>query len=158
MRPQRGFSLIELLIVVAILLVLAAIAIPNLMRARMAANEASAVATLKTINIAQRGYDTAYNNGFADSLTKLGPPPAGQQASAASADLIDGVVASGSKSGYTITLTAGAPVNGQILTYGVNGDPQSRTTGTNHFYTDQTNVTRFNSTAAAGPTDPPIPR
>ena len=73
MRKQRGFSLIELLIVVAIILIIAAIAIPNLLRARMAANEASAVSSIRTINTAEVTYNSTYPTvGFAPALVNLG--------------------------------------------------------------------------------------
>ncbi len=73
MRKQKGFSLIELLIVVAIILIIAAIAIPNLLRARMAANESSAVASIRTINTGMVTYNSTYPTvGFAASLTVLG--------------------------------------------------------------------------------------
>jgi type IV pilus assembly protein PilA len=70
-NKQKGFSLIELLIVVAIILIIAAIAIPNLLRSRMAANEASAVGSVRTLNTAQVTYSTTYGTGFT-TLAQLG--------------------------------------------------------------------------------------
>src|SRR5262245_50916594 len=103
-RRQRGFSLIELLIVVAIILIIAAIAIPNLLRSKMSANEASAVGSLRTLNTACITYSTLYG-GYPPALGNLGP---GTPATSAAADLIDSVLSSGTKSGYIFTYTAGA--------------------------------------------------
>lgn len=110
MSKQKGFSLIELLIVVAIILIIAAIAIPNLLRARMAANESSAVASVRTINTGMVTYNSTYPTvGYADTLAALGGV-APCTPSSTTACLIDSVLAAGTKSGYTFTATgAGGP-------------------------------------------------
>ena len=110
MRKQKGFSLIELLIVVAIILIIAAIAIPNLLRARMAANESSAVASIRTINTGMITYNSSYPTvGYATALANLGGVAPCTPAQGA-ACLIDSVLAAGVKSGYRFAATgAGGP-------------------------------------------------
>jgi type IV pilus assembly protein PilA len=114
-QNQTGFSLIELLIVVAIILIVAAIAIPNLLQARVAANEASAVGSLRTINTVMISYYDSYPTvGFAPTLAALGPagctPPDQTQAC-----LIDSLLASGTKNGYNFTaIGVGTPASQYI--------------------------------------------
>jgi len=147
-RGSRGFSLIELLIVVAIILIIAAIAIPNLLKAKMAANEAAAASSIHAINTAEITYSSAFPLiGCSAALVDLGPTGGGY---------IDSTLAAGTKSGYSFTYqqdTSTAP----SLGYTLNVDPVTPgVTGQRHFYSDQNNVTRYNPSAAAQVTDPAL--
>lgn len=154
-KNASGFSLIELLIVVAIILIIAAIAIPNLLRSRMAANQASAVGSMRTINTSEVTYATTYPTGYSPDLVSLGPPGSGNPVASA-AGLIDSVLAAGTKSGYSFTYATSA-VNNRNDTYTLNAAPTTAgTTGTNYYFTDHTGVIRQNSTAAAAASDSPI--
>jgi type IV pilus assembly protein PilA len=137
---QKGFSLIELLIVVAIILIIAAIAIPNLLRSKMAANEASAVASLRTYNTSIVSYSTTYGTD-PTALSSLGPSTT---PSSTAADLVDNLLGAASpiKSGYTFTFSSGAATAGVISTYTILAAPQNSSTGQRQFYTDQSGVIR----------------
>ncbi len=153
MRKQKGFSLIELLIVVAIILIIAAIAIPNLLRSRMAANEASAVGSIRTINTAEVTYSSTYPDIGFTALASLGGT--GTSASSTNALLIDNVLATGTKSGYSFSTTgiSGTPA----VQYAVNANPVTRgQSGQRSFFSDQSGVIRYNQTAAASATDNPL--
>ena len=159
---SRGFSLIELLIVVAIILIIAAIAIPNLLRSRIAANQASAVGSLRTLNTSVITYASTYNGGYAAQLSYLGPGNGGNP-STTQAGLIDSVLSgsggnTSAKSGYNFGYTPGATdASGRINTYAFTATPiTAGTTGTNYYFTDQSGVIRQNSTAQASASDSPI--
>lgn len=122
--------------------------------ARMAANQASAVGSLRTINTSEVTYSSTYPNGFSPSLASLGWT--GSPSTASSAGLIDGELASGVKNGYKFTYVPGSGT-ANIQTYSVYADPvEPGASGQNHYFTDQSGVIRQNTERRAGPNDPPL--
>jgi type IV pilus assembly protein PilA len=136
-RKRRGFSLIELLIVIAIILIIITIAVPNLTKARMHAQETAAIAAIKTIHTAQVQYYSTYGK-YATTLAELGPPTSGT-ANASAADVIGNDLSNGKKQGYVFTLT------GSGGGYVINATPETfGNTGSKTFYSDQSMVIKVN--------------
>jgi type IV pilus assembly protein PilA len=154
MRKQKGFSLIELLIVVAIILIIAAIAIPSLLRSKIAAQDASAVASVRTIVTGQATYASSYTDQGFTALANLGQPVAPATPDSTKAGLIDDVLASGNKSGFTFASSgsggdaaATPPVPNSKFT--ASALPNSDATGSRIFCTNEQGVIRFEPYVAA---------
>ena len=170
---QKGFSLIELLIVVAIILIIAAIAIPDLLKSRQAAQQASAVGSLRTVNTSEVTYSSTYTLGFSYSLAAL--DGTANPSTAASAGLIDSILGGAIKSNYVFSYSANPatpapaiacanpPTQANVAAtvtvagYAINASPLQCAAGNgNYYFTDQSGVIRMNNTAEAQPSDSPL--
>lgn len=142
MKNERGFTMIELLIVVAVVCLIAAMAIPNLKKARQSACSASAIQSLRTLTTAEQMYRQKYQ--IYGTLSDLAPE-----------GTLDSVLGSGTKSLYQFTVEV---VGSDSLHYRMNATPIEDVSTLSHYFTDDSAVIRFNSGAPADATSPPIPR
>ncbi len=141
---RAGFTLVEIMVVIAIIATIAAISISSILRSRMNANETIAITSCKTIGSACQSYfstQETYPSALTDLIAPTSNPP-----------YIDNELATGAKKGYTFSYSSGGPVS-----FAVNAAPTfPDRTGERYFYTDETGVLTFNKTGVAGPNDTPV--
>lgn len=156
---RAGFSLIELLIVVAIILIIAAIAIPNLLRARIASNESSAASSVRSIATAEVAYNSAYPTlGYAAALANLGGPASGCAPSSTTACIIDSVLSSGTKSGYVFVAKGFSTSGGTNDTFVSSSAPTAfNQSGVRNFCIVTDGVLRSNPGVGGGVPAPDVP-
>jgi type IV pilus assembly protein PilA len=145
-KPRNGFSLIELLLVVAIILIVAAMTVPNLLRSKIAANESSAVGSVRTIHTAEMTYQSTWGTGFAVTLANLGGPTPCLVGTGAAACILDPVLSNApfTKSGYVFNATGTVLLNNVLNGYELNATPVLvQTTGVRAFCADQTGLIQF---------------
>ena len=150
-KDSLGFSLIELIIVVTIILIIAAFALPKIMKSQIPAHEASALASIKAIHESEMIYSSMHPDvGYTQDLAVLGGTAQG-----GGEQTIDNNLASGRRSGYTFTYTPGEKVNGAIRSYTLTAVPdQIGTTGQRRFYSDESGEVHYNGSGPADATNP----
>jgi len=156
-KDSHGFSWLELIIVIVIIVLTAGILVPNLWKSKTTINETAAVRSIRMIIAAEVTYAQAYGTGYSASLSMLGPPPDAMPNSTL-AGYVDGEIAAGLKEGYSFVYTPGARAeNGRIQTYTLKVSPaKPGDTGNTYYFVDQTGLIRVNTSHEAGPTDNPI--
>ena len=154
MKRSRGFSVIELLMAIVIVALMAEIAVPSFFRARISANEASAVSSIKAIDAAEQAYKVAYpNNGYAALATLGGEMPC--TPASANACLIDNQLAKGKKNGYNFAAVGGNSVSGLNTTYAAGAAPTGYSqSGVRRFCSTQDNIIRWDPNDAKSTTPP----
>lgn len=155
-KESQGISWLEVIVLIVVVVLVAGIVVPNLWKSKGEINEASAVRSLRMIINAETNYAQAYDTGFTPALSTLGPPPDAMPTSSL-AGYIDSELASGTKEGYSFSYAAGpADSNGRIQSYTLTANPASSSTGSIHYFVDQTGLIRQNGQQPATDKDKPL--
>ena len=156
-KDSQGFSWLEIIIVVVVIVLSAGIVIPNLWKSKTDIDDASAIRSIRTIMLAEKTYSKSYDKGYSPSLSAMGAPPDAMP-SASHAGFIDSELAAGLKEGYAFNYQPGAPDDhGRIQTYTLTVSPtKPGTSGSTYYFVDQTGVIRENSSHPATANDAPF--